>query len=162
MANQVNIAGLAAIKVDTGAAHALELLGYTRDGAQITFDGFFHDVPTDENGGEAGPPTDVQYMGETAKITLRMSKYDPAVADKVVSRVYGTAAGTVSAVGTLMIGGGFTYRLLIHSPTTPFNFLTVMFREAIEINKGTKFSELLVVGTAYKNASNVLYNAVVV
>ena len=161
MAAAIQVAGLATITVDTGSAHALETLGYTQNGASVRFNGFFLDVHTDENGGDDGPPTDVQYLGETADITLDFTKFDTTVADKIRPRIYGGSAGTVGSVGTLMSGSSSTYRLCINSPTTPLNFPVVIFREPIEINKGTKYSTWRLVGTAYKNGSNVLYNATV-
>lgn len=164
MANQVNVAGLAAIKLDTGASNALELLGYTEDGAQITFKGFFHDVPTDENGGPEGPPTDIQYFGETAEIRLLLPKFDPLIVDKMFARAHYVGAatpGVVQTPGSLMIAGAYSFRLLIHSTTAPMNFPISVFREPHELNKGTKYSKLLVVGTAYKNqTTGVLWNTV--
>lgn len=158
MAETINVAGLAAIKVDTGSVNALELLGYTRNGAEASFQAFMHDVHTDLDGGDDGPPSDMQELGQIATIRLELTKYDAAVLAKVECRQYGGTAGTVATPGALMFGGSKSYRLLIHSPTAPLNFPRVVFREPIEINKGTKFSTLILIGTAYKNASAVLYN----
>lgn len=159
MAAAIQVAGLATIKVDTGSSNALETLGITRNGAEITDNGYFLDVHTDTDGGDDGPPTDIQYLGQTATIRLELTKYDEAVAAKLRPRLYGGTDGVVGTVGSLLIGGSKTYRLLIHSVTDPYNFPVVVFREPIEINKGTKFSTLLIVGTAYRNGSSVLRNA---
>jgi hypothetical protein len=155
MAAIIQVAGLASIYIGgTGGT----LLGYTQNGAQVRFPAFFGDVPTDENGGDVGPPTDVQYFGETAEITLDFTKFDETVANTIRCRLASGTAGTIANVGGLMIAGTYSYRLTIASPTTPLNFPVTMFREPFEINKGTKFSTWRVIGTAYKNSSNVLYN----
>ncbi len=159
MARAIVVAGLAICKVDTGVSNALEDLGVSRNGVEITDNGYFLDVHTDEDGGDDGPPTDVQFLGQTATIRMELTKYDTAVRAKIDSRMYGGTSGTVGTVGTLMQGGSKTFRLLIHSTSEPYNFPVVVFREPIEINKGTKFSTLLVIGTAYRNGSSVLRNA---
>ena len=159
MTAAIQVAGAATIKVDTGSVNALEILGWTADGAHIDFEGFFLDVPTDENGGESGPPADIQYLGETARIRLELTKWDTTVEDKITSRVRGTSAGVVATPGTLLIGGGLTTRLLILTTARPINFPVCVFREPIEINKGTKYSRLVISATAYKNGSGVLHNA---
>lgn len=159
MARSIHVAGLAICKVDTGTSNALEELGVTDNGVEIIDNGYFYDVHTDEDGGDEGPPTDVQFLGQTCTIRMLLHKYDEATRVKIGSRQYGGTDGTVGTVGTLMIGGSKTFRLLIHSTTQPYNFPVTMFREPIEINKGTKFSKLLVIGTAYKNGSSVLRNS---
>lgn len=159
MAATINVAGASPVYVDTGSAHALELLGYTADGCEIDFPGYFLDVPVDDHGGESGDPADVQYMGDTARIQLNLTKWDEAVADKIRPRLYGGSVGVVGTRGSLMIGGALTYRLLINSPTRPYNFPVVIFRDAHRINKGTKYSTWVNGGVAYPNASSVLYNA---
>lgn len=159
MAVQVNVSGAALIKVDTGASHALETLGYTRDGAEVRLEGRYLDVPSDDAGGEAGPPTNVQYLGETAVIRLELTKFDPTVADKV-QRLYGQLLGKPGTPGTLMFSdaGGYTFRLVIASPETPLNFPRCFLRDAVEVNKGTRFCRLLMVFEAHKDGSGVLWN----
>jgi hypothetical protein len=159
MAVTVNVAGIATIQVDTGSSNALETLGLTENGAEVTFEGYYGDVPCDDNGGNEGPPADVQYFGETAEIRLTLSKFDPTILAKVNALLYGGTAGTPGIVGTLMFAQNFTYRLLINSPTAPLNFPRVIFRRPRELGKGTKYSRMVLVGTAYKNGSGILYNA---
>lgn len=162
MAVTVNVDGLAAVRVDTGDTNALEDLGYTRDGAEIRFEGHFVDVPGDEKGGENGPPIDVQYMGERAVIRLELTKYDPAVAEKVMARLYGETPGTPGAAGTLMFSGDKCFRVLINTPARPLNFLRCFAREAIEVNKGTRFSRFIVVFEAHAADSGVLYDSTII
>jgi hypothetical protein len=60
--------GKATIRVNTGSAGVLETVGYTRNGADLTTEGFWIDVPGDENGGDSGPPIEIQYVGEMARV----------------------------------------------------------------------------------------------
>lgn len=160
------VAGLASIEVDTGTGvpHAREVLGYTRDGAGIRFDGYWIDIPCDTHGGEQGPPSDIQILGETALITLDLTKWDEAVIAKIKQRAYGqvteglvTGGAGATAVGSLMIGGALTYRLIIGSLFDAFDFPVAIFREPIEINKGTKYSTYRVEATAYRHTDGYLY-----
>lgn len=160
MAIAIQIAGPALIKVDTGGSHALEDLGYTRDGAMVRFLNYLIDVPSDDAGGESGPPADIEYLGLAAQVTLDFTKFDSAVAAKVASKTYGGTAGTPATPGLLMIGGGYSYRLVIVTASGPYNFPCVVFREPDEINRGTKYSTWRLEANAYKNPSTgVLWNA---
>ncbi|MGD9644319.1 MAG: hypothetical protein AB7U73_01315 [Pirellulales bacterium] len=156
MANIVNVAGLAAIKVNTGGGSALELLGYSRDGVSIAYQQFTIPVPGDENGGDAGPPIDEQYLGEIALIRMVLSKFDMAILKKVESRIRNGAWGVPGSAGTLRLNTTNSYRLVIHTPTDPRNFPLAVPTGALETNKGTKYSEAILEWTAYKNASGIL------
>ncbi len=164
MAVAVQVAGLATIAVGAeGAAFAdLSILGYTRDGAEIVTEGHYVDIPGDENGGDEGPPIDVQYLGETAKARLELTKWNSTVADTIASRLHGATAGTPGTAGSLMFAGSYVKRVLIYKAGTPnvamFNFPRAFCRAPIEINKGTKFSTLILELEAYKDANGVLYN----
>lgn len=159
MAETIVVAGLTAVKVDTGSANALELLGYSRDGVDAEYEGYFSDVPGDQNGGESGPPIDVQFMGEIAIVRLELTKWDTAVAAKIRPRTYGGTAGTPTTPGSLMFQGSLSYRLLLHSATTiPQNFPRAFPRHRFVINRGTRFSRLVCEFECHKNASGVLYN----
>jgi hypothetical protein len=159
---EIQVAGAAIVKVGTGSSDALETLGYTANGVDTRTQAYMGDVPGDENGGEAGPPIDVQYFGETAHIRCELTKYDSAIADKVGARVKGGTAGTYlpSAVGTLMFGASKHTRVLIHTANGPQNFPRCICREPIEVNKGTRYSRLILEFTAYKDpTSGLLYNS---
>lgn len=153
MAATINVAGLASCNFDTGTSNALELLGYTRNGVEITDNGYFLDVHTDLDGGDDGPPSDSQYLGGTCTIRMEFTKYDDAVRAKIDTRLYGGTSGTNGAAGTLMIQGAKTFRVCIFTPTTPYNFPICMLRDPIDLNKGTKYSTLVIIATAYRNSS---------
>ncbi len=159
MAIQYHVAGPALIKVDTGSTHTLEELGYTRDSAEIRFEGHFEEIKSDDQGGDAGPPGDLNYLGERAIVRLELTKWDAAIADKLVPRLYGGTAGMVGEVGTLLLQDAKTFRLLIHSTNTPMNFPKAILFGAIEINKGTRHSRLVLEFVCLKDATGKLYDA---
>lgn len=158
MASLIQVGGLATIKVDTASSNALEIIGTTRNGAEITFEGFFLDVPGDENGGDDGPPIDVQYLGETARIRLELTKWDTAVADKVSHREYGGSVGVVPTAGNLQFQGSKSFRLTVNTTSVAYNFPRAIMRMPIELNRGTKFSTLVLEFEAHKDANGVLWN----
>lgn len=134
---QVQVAGLAAIKIDG------ELLGYTRNGADSTNEAFWLDVPGDQNGGDDGPPIDIQYLGEIVRVRLELTKWNETVADKIRARVKGATAGAPAEVGTLMGRDSKSVRLTIDAPNLPRNYPRAIPRMPIEMNRGTKFSTLV-------------------
>lgn len=162
MAVAIQVTGPALIKVGTGAASALENLGYTRNGAEIVAEGYWINVPGDENGGDDGPPIDVQFVGETARIRLELTKWDVTVAAEVESRFKDGTGGTPGTAGTLMFSGSKAMRLVIVPTTGGRNFPRAFPRFAIELNKGTRFSTFVVEFEAHKDAAGVLWNTTVV
>jgi hypothetical protein len=160
MAITVNVAGPAEVKVGTGSAGALESLGYTRQGADVRNQGFFIDVPGDQHGGDQGPPIEVQYLGEIARIRLELTKWDDAIAAKVRTRLLAGTEGTPGTAGTLMFGDSKTVRVLLNTTTGKMNFPRCFIRGEWEMNKGTKYSTLVLEFEAHKDGSNILYNAV--
>jgi hypothetical protein len=144
---------------------SLEELGYTTDGCQIVENIFTTEVHSDEFGGESGPPADIQYLGEYHIVRLNLSKYDEAVANKIRASTAGGTAGTPATRGTLYRQDTKSWRLLIKTPNRPRNYLSVVFREPREFNKGTKFSQLRVEAHCFESTAptpgvvgGVLYN----
>jgi len=135
----------------------LESLGYSENGVEITEQIFTGDVHGDQNGGDQGPPIEVQYFGEVHTIRLTLTSWDEAVLNKIRKLTAAATIGVNLTPGTLLLET-HSFRLLLNSTNRPRNYLRVLFREAREINKGTKHSKAVLVGTAYKNASGVLYN----
>lgn len=159
MALSIQVDGLATIKIASPAGGSLETLGYSINGVEITEQIFTEEVKGDENGGDAGPPIDVQYLGEMHVIRITMTKYDEAVLNKIRAGIAGGTAGTISTSGTLYMQGTVAFRLLIHSVNRPRNYINVIFQEPKEINKGTIHSKATIIGRAYYGANNVIYNA---
>ena len=186
LGRQVNVYGVGdiflSLNAQSGAASSPTWaeLGTTRDGVGLTSDGYFLDIHNDENGGESGPPIEIQFLGETAKIRIELTKYDPVVAALLEDHCQNTTNGTPAAAGTLMFaasqssgaGPGFQnggcVALVVscltptqtQATTTPFatgsytrRFNRIVIHDAFEVNRGTKFSTLVVTGTAYKDVN---------
>ena len=153
----IQVAGLASVFVDGS------LLGYTRNGVEIVHDAFYLDVPGDENGGDDGPPIDVQLLGEIDRVRCEMTKWDQTVANTVRSRVKTGSgiAGIVPATGVLMFADLLYFPLLVTPATQlPFNYGYAFPRSAIEENRGTKFATLVVEFECHKNpttADRIIY-----
>lgn len=140
MAEQVNVAGAVLVKVGTGSASALESLGYSINGVDIQEDVYTGDVPGDQNGGDSGPPIEIQYFGEVHRISLDLSKYDPAIAAKIQPKYKGGTAGVVGTPGSLFFAAGTYFRLLLLGTNFTRNYLGAIPRQPMGINVGTKFS----------------------
>jgi hypothetical protein len=158
MAESVFVPGAAPIRVGTGAADALELLGYTKRGADLRFESMSVDVPGDQNGGEQGPPIDIEYLGDIAHVRLELSKVDKAVRDKLMNRLKGGTAGTPGAAGTLVFQDSKAFRLVIDSPGDPYDFgRATLVKTPHELNVGTLYQTVVFEFVCYKNAAGVLY-----
>ncbi len=121
----------------------LEDLGYSINGVEIIETTFMSDVPGDQNGGDDGPPIDVQYFGQIDRVRMELSKFDNAVVDKIRARLSGGTAGVPGTSGTLIAGTSVFYRVLVLPTTNPRNYVAGIPREPIEVNRGTKFSRLI-------------------
>ena len=164
MSVQTYVTGLASIYTGTSGSSdspTLELLGYTRDGVEPQSQGFYLDVKSDENGGEAGPPVEVQFMGETARVRLELPRFDPAVAQRVQARTFGSTAGTPAAAGSLMFASSLTVPMKISCPGTSAGRLygRCFVRDAITIGFGTKHSTLVVEFECHKDSNGVVYTS---
>jgi hypothetical protein len=158
MAKTIQVDGLALIQACT-VGGTLADLGYTINGAEITEQIFTEDVKGDENGGDPGPPIDIQYLGEKHIIRMTLTKYDEAELNKIRAGIAGGTAGTISTSGTLYFQGSVSWRLLIKTVNRPRNYINCVFREAKEINKGTVHSKAVIVAEAFYGASGVIYNS---
>lgn len=159
MAVAVQVAGLVTIQVDTGTSHALETLGYSINGVDIEENIFTLDVHGDEHGGDAGPPIDIQYLGQVDTVRMELSKWDEAVLDKIRSRLWNAGftaplAGQVLStnIGALFFGGAFSFRLALDAANSGFDrdYIKVVFREPITVNRGVKHSIVRLTATCYR------------
>lgn len=161
MAVQYNVAGAVLVKI-TAPGGSLESLGYTIGGPQIREEPYYADLPVDTNGGEAGPPGDIQAMGQRDIVTLQLTQYDPAVAAKLSQLIGGGTPGTPFTApaepGQLLFQGGKAFRLLLTSTNFTRNYLRVIIRQPREFNVGAKATVLTIVAECYRNSSGVLWN----
>ena len=140
MAIAINVDGVT--KVVYGSVD----IGYTRNGADVTLEGFFIDIPGDAHGGDDGPPIDVQYLGEMARVRVELTKYDAAQAQSLIyERFPASAAGVpVNTPGNSLFKQDSQFReLVLSSASRTMTFHAAFARAPIEVNKGTKFSTLV-------------------
>lgn len=134
--------GKVTVKVGTGSAGALETLGCTRNGADLVTEGFWIDVPGDENGGDSGPPIDIQYLPEMARVRIELTKFDQDVLTKVMRKLNtgSKTAGTIATAGTFVFLNSLFYRLVLDCATQPRNFPVAVPRAPTQRNMGTRFT----------------------
>ncbi len=159
MASSVNKDGLCNVKIAAPFDGSLEHLGYSRNGVEPDQEPYFDEVPGDQNGGDQGPPIEIQYLGEIVRVRLEMTRFDDAVADKIRKRCPGAATvGTPHTTGTLLFAEEEYFRLLLHSPTNPMNFPRAIPKGAITANKGTKWQTFTCEFECHKDENGVLWN----
>ena len=139
MAMTINVDGVTKIVFDG------EDLGFTRNGADVTLEGFFIDIPGDAHGGDDGPPIDVQYLGELARVRVELTKYDVAVALPLYERFPASAAGVpvITPGSSLLFQDSQKRALVLSSASRTMTFAAAFPRAPVEVNKGTKFSTLV-------------------
>ncbi len=154
--------GKALIQVGTGSSGALETVGYTRNGADLTTEGFWIDVPGDENAGDSGPPIEIQYVGEMARVRIELTKFDQAIIDKIMRKLNTNSktAGTIATPGTFVFMNNYAFRLLINTPTEPRNFPISVPRAPTQRNMGVRFAMKVLEFDCYQNSDGVLWNKV--
>lgn len=157
MALSITVDGPALVKTGTGSAFALEELGYSINGIMILEEAFMGDVPGDQNGGDLGPPIDVQYFGQIDRVRCEFSKWDVDVMDKISPRINGANPGEITTPGSLYAANSYGYRVLILPTNNPRNYLFGIPRTPIERNKGTRFTRMVVEFECHA-VSGVLWN----
>ena len=158
MADLVHLPGATKVYVDhdgSQTSNTYHLLGYTINGVEITHETFMSDVPGDQNGGDEGPPIEIQYFGQIARVRLECSKWDETIASYIASRhqnVNFNPAATTQTVGTLMSASAKTMALYLHASVAGLgqgplvgnvHFPVAIPRSPIEFNKGSKFARLM-------------------
>lgn len=148
-----NVAGPLQIWVGTGTAMALEFLGWTINGAEISEQPFIAPLASDDYGGDQGPPSDYQLMGSQHRIGLELLKYQKTVAAKLEnffnSAALSSASGT-AGVGMLLGCTPLTTRVLLLSgdPASPQyvrNYPLALILEPLEYSPiGSQASRLRV------------------
>lgn len=158
----VQVPGLCLVQVKFAVALSTVLtdLGYARNDIHVTEEAYYHNVPGDANGGDDGPPIDIQILGMTARIRLELTKWDITTANAIRARVDNGTLGTPPDTGTLMFQDSKSFQLYINTPNAAFDmhFPRVVARAPIEVGRGTKFATLVCELEAHKNASGVLWD----
>lgn len=120
-------------------------LGESEDGIQVTEQYFWHDVPGDRYGGNAGAPTEKQFLGMMARFNLRMSRWDPAQVAKL-ENVGGLLATNglvpLASIGAVTLAAK-GMRLLLNctrDSTRTRNYPCCIVSEPISVGKSSKYS----------------------
>ena len=163
MASEIQVAGLVTVKVGTGTSFALETLGTSFDKPRTSDQGYSVPVHGDLHGGPDGPPIDVQNLGRVIRVQLELSKWDSAIADKLIGRTFGQQTpGTVTdaQIGDLMFQDSQSYRVLLSSAGDPYNFLQcVIPNDPVVKDPGTKWTRLVLSFEAHRvQSTGVIYN----
>lgn len=158
----LQVSGTVLVKVGpTGTAdNALEVLGYTANGARIQEEDFYEEVHSDEQGGDAGPPIDLIYMGKRVRVTLELVRWDAAVADKLAARIATPSTpppGLRLEPGIVMVAGQKTWRLVLKSNVGSWDLPACAVRGQFEMNKGSRASRLLIAFEAYPDSTGYIY-----
>ena len=160
MAISIQVSGTVLVKVGPQSCQdaALEPLGYTSNGARIQEEDFYEEVHTDEQGGDAGPPVELIYHGKRVRVTLELTKWDGAVADKLAARVSQTSQpGKQLEAGTPMIANEKAFRLVLKSSVGGWDLPVAIVRGQFEINKGSRPSRLLISFECYPDSTGIIY-----
>jgi hypothetical protein len=154
-----NVAGPLQIWVDTGAANALEFLGWTTNGASIEQLAFQTPVFSDENGGEQGPPVDYQMFGNQHRVSLELSKFQQSVLTKLDARYNPNTSNGNVGVGMLLGCNSAVFRLLLWAPNFVRNYVNTVLLEPIEESPiGAQYTRARCSFTCNKNSAGVLFN----
>lgn len=178
MATQFHPNGTAEIKVGTGSAGALELLGHSINGVDRDPNIIRYPIYTDACGGDGGVPAAHQRIGQVDRVSADVIVYDESVMAKVRQGIdlikASLAEGVMAVAGAVLdngtIGGsgnGGYYRLLITSPLDgrPFNYVSaILEREPVRLSTRVmvyRLSWLAIpyVGTGNTMANITLYNS---
>jgi len=119
-------------------------LGYSRDGVSIRIEPRWGDIASDDWGGAGGAPADTQLLGATAAITADLTKYDAAACRKLTAFEKGGTAGVLPQLGTLIRQDTEFDVLDLDGLNEDWTFNQAFMRQAVEVNKGTKYSTFLV------------------
>lgn len=148
MAQAYHVAGECLVKTGTGSSSALEVVGLTVEGVDITINEYKHPIHSDAGGGTAGGPVEFQNMGADAVVRCRFVSWDQSVLDKVVKKHSGDATspapGMMGSAGRL-VGANDSYRLVVQPPSgsaeNPFDFPVATTRSAQKVRMGSQYSE---------------------
>jgi hypothetical protein len=157
------IRGLAQVYVDTGDQGDFEPLGLTRNGVQFSDQRFVMPIPSDENGGDEGPPVDFVWLGMILRMEMEFTTWDDEVRKKLVHGyrlLQGDNLGIIKPAGMLLLAGGRSFKFRIQSKaedrsdgkllTWTFGRCTLV-REPISHNWGRRYSTLRIVAEAWRD-----------
>ncbi len=142
--HDVNVTGVVEIGIAIPHTGTVVSLGTSTDSIQITERGYYHDIPGDLNGGQQGPPIEIQKLGEVHTVNIRMSSWSKTYM-QTVEKWYHTTRGTIEddEVGQLMFASGVRARLLLNTRDLDDtrNYWNAIMREPKSFSIGSKYTE---------------------
>jgi hypothetical protein len=108
----------------------MQFLGVTRNGIEINEQAFISELKSDYGGGEQGPPTDYQYLGEMHSIVAELAQWNPEVLAVLETRVNAAYALTRTK-GQLLRCSGAYFRVLFLAANFGRNYTNVYINEPI-------------------------------
>lgn len=129
-------------------------LGYSRDGAQIRIEPRWIDVFSDEYGGASGAPADAQLVGAVAHVSCDLTKYEQTYCHALTAFTKSGSAGVLPAFGTLIRQDTKYAPLLLNGSNEDWTFSVAFVRQAIEVNKGTRFSTFVLNFECWVNSAS--------
>ena len=129
--------GTAFVYVGTGAGNALQLLGYTDQGVEMSVDEFKEPIMTDLYGNRV--PQDYQDMGMSARITVNLIACDRTVLASVIGRGDRSEVGEISQPGLVLGMSGYAFGVAIASPADyPWVFYSCLMSKGFGTRLATK------------------------
>ena len=151
--SQINVYGLATINVNVPALpDEWRTLGTSRDGVGITEITKSIDLPTDYFGGTDGPPSEIALLGRIDRVRLELTKYDRELARRCRVSLNDANPQNMAIAGYLYFANYSTVGIWINTPQWQRVYQDAVVRENVELNKGTKFSRLVLVLDCYVRA----------
>lgn len=164
MARAVVVYGLSVVSIAKGVGGSYSELGTTQDGVMLSAEHFTHPIKNDENGGQEGPPVEIQTLGRIDRVRCELTKYDSAQAAILEALVAGasTVNGTPEAAGVLLFAGDKSYKVKIVS-TAPGTVTTVTreYKRCVihraEHARGTKASTFVIEFEGHKDSNSTVF-----
>lgn len=167
MAIQHYYAGPATVKVATRTPGNDQLgayadLGINRESIPMVIQPKFLDIPSDDWGGTDGAPADAQFMGAIATIQLSLTKFEKAIADRLLEGLlYATnTAGVSVPFGSLVRQQSHMFAMKLDSQLTAgkadeklVTFEYCFIRGGGAVGHGTRYSSFDLTVEAWMNSS---------
>jgi len=146
------VTGPSLVYVGTGSAGALELLGFTENGADIEVTKHYADVLTDIFGPLT--PQDIQDFGEVAQVTAPLIAVDRTVLNKAMNRGDRAANGQLNTPGRMVGANAQSMRLGIAAAAdTPWSFSNAIVRPSARFRMATKANPFTITFFAWPYAA---------
>ena len=132
-----------------------EQLGISEDGVSINIQPFHDAIPSDDWGGRAGPPADMQLLAGIATVDVNLSKYDKAQVDALLGSFQPNGQqGIMPHIGSFVRQDGLYAPLNLDGVYEDHVFATAFLKRNQEINTGTRWRRYSFGWECWCNATN--------